>query len=137
MRSGGIRGGGSFRGGGGMRAGGGARAGRAPIGYRTPGSAAAMQHELPQWVTGGRRTMSAATAAFLGSGRWMRATVAPPTTVNRACCWWRNLLQLRTLGPATLASATGPGCVKSRADAMILQVNRQAEAMDVRLRGGD
>ena len=33
--------------------------------------------------------------------------------------------------------AMGPGCVKSRSDAMILQVNRQAEAMHVRLRGGD
>jgi hypothetical protein len=32
-----------------------------------------MQHELPQRVTGGRRAMSAATAAFLGSGRRMRA----------------------------------------------------------------
>ena len=31
----------------------------------------------------------------------------------------------------------GPGCVKSRTDAMILQVNRQAGATDVRLRGGD
>jgi hypothetical protein len=79
--------------------------------------------------------MSAATAAFLGSGRRMRATVAPPTTVNRACDWWRNLIQLRTPVPATLDSATGPGCVKSRSDAMILQVNRQAEAMHVRLRG--
>jgi len=37
----------------------------------------------------------------------MRATVAPPTTVNRSCYWWRNLIQLRTLVPATLASATG------------------------------
>jgi hypothetical protein len=39
--------------------------------------------------------MSAATAAFFGSGRRMRATVAPPTTVNRACDWRRNLIQLR------------------------------------------
>ena len=53
--------------------------------------------------------MSAATAAFLGSGRRLRATVAPPTIVNQACQWWRNLLQLRTLGPATVASATGHG----------------------------
>jgi hypothetical protein len=51
--------------------------------------------------------MSAATAAFLGSGRRVRATVAPPTTVNRACYWCRNLIQLRTLGLATLESATG------------------------------
>jgi len=51
--------------------------------------------------------MSAATAAFLGSGRRMWATVAPPTTVNRACDWWRNLIQLRTPVPATLDSATG------------------------------
>jgi hypothetical protein len=29
--------------------------------------------------------MSAATAAFLGSGRRVRGTAAPPTTVNRAC----------------------------------------------------
>jgi hypothetical protein len=57
--------------------------------------------------------MSAATAAFLGSGRRMRATVAPPTTVNRACDWRRNLIQLRTLVPATLASATGRYCCKS------------------------
>jgi hypothetical protein len=51
--------------------------------------------------------MSAATAAFLGSGRRMRATVAPPPAVNRVCYWWRNLLKLRTPVPATLASATG------------------------------
>ena len=51
--------------------------------------------------------MSAATAAFLGSCRRMRATVAPPTTVNRACRERRNLIKLRTLAPATLASATG------------------------------
>jgi hypothetical protein len=59
------------------------------------------------WVTGGRQTMSAATAAFLGSGRRVRATVVPPSTVNPACNWWRNLLQLRTMAPATVASATG------------------------------
>jgi hypothetical protein len=52
--------------------------------------------------------MSAATAAFLGSGRRVRATVAPQTIINQACYWWRNLLQLRTLGPATVASAMGP-----------------------------
>src|SRR6516164_7953841 len=51
--------------------------------------------------------MSAVTAAFLGSGRRMRATVAPPTAVNRDCCWRRNLVQLRTLVSATVASATG------------------------------
>jgi hypothetical protein len=51
--------------------------------------------------------MSAATAAFLGSGRRVWATVAPPTTVNPACNWWRDLLQLRTMGPAAVASATG------------------------------
>src|SRR5580693_5168885 len=51
--------------------------------------------------------MSATTAAFLASGRRVRATVAPPTTVNRARNWWRNLLQLRTMGPATVASAAG------------------------------
>src|SRR5262252_11012996 len=43
----------------------------------------------------------------------MRATVAPPTAVNRACDWRRNLIQLRTLVPATLASATGRYCCKS------------------------
>jgi len=53
------------------------------------------------------QTMFAATAALLGSGRRARATVAPPTIVNQACQWWRNLLQLRTLGPATVVSATG------------------------------
>src|SRR6516162_1314782 len=53
------------------------------------------------------REAALSTAAFLGSGRRMRATVAPPTTVNRACYWRRNLIELRTLGPATLASATG------------------------------
>jgi hypothetical protein len=51
--------------------------------------------------------MYAATAAFHQSGRRTRATVAPPTTINRACYWWRSLIQLRTLEPATLASATG------------------------------
>jgi hypothetical protein len=44
-------------------------------------------------VTGGRRTMSAATTAFLRSGRRMRATVAPPTAVNRASDWRRNLIK--------------------------------------------
>jgi hypothetical protein len=51
--------------------------------------------------------MPAGKAAFQGSGRRVRATVAPPTTLNRACYWWRNLLKLRTLRPAVLASATG------------------------------
>jgi hypothetical protein len=51
--------------------------------------------------------MSAATAAFLGSGRRVQGTVAPPTTVNRVCYWRRNLIELRTLVAATLASATG------------------------------
>jgi ABC-type oligopeptide transport system substrate-binding subunit len=36
-------------------------------------------------VTGGRRIMSAARAAFLGSGRRVPETVAPPATLNRAC----------------------------------------------------
>jgi predicted metalloprotease with PDZ domain len=54
-----------------------------------------------------RKIMSAMTAAFLRSGRRVRTTVAPPTTVDRVCYWWRNLIKLRTLGPATLASATG------------------------------
>jgi hypothetical protein len=30
-----------------------------------------------------------------------------PTTFNRACYWWQNLVQLRTLGAANLASAMG------------------------------
>ena len=34
-------------------------------------------------------------------------------------------------------SPRGPGCVKSPIDAMILRVNRQTGALDVRLRGGD
>jgi hypothetical protein len=51
--------------------------------------------------------MSAMAAAFPGSGRRVWATVAPPTTVNRDCYRWRNLLQLRTLRSATVASATG------------------------------
>jgi hypothetical protein len=53
------------------------------------------------------QTMSVTRAAFHRSGRRVRATVAPPTTLNRACYWWRNLLKLRTLGPAAWASATG------------------------------
>ena len=44
-------------------------------------------------VSQGHQTMSATAAAFPESGRRMRATVAPPTTVNRVCYWWRNLLQ--------------------------------------------
>ena len=40
--------------------------------------------------------MSAATAAFHRSGRRVRAAVAPSATVNQACDWWRNLIQLRT-----------------------------------------
>jgi hypothetical protein len=31
-----------------------------------------------------------------GSFRRVRATVAPPTGINRSCYWCRNLLQLRT-----------------------------------------
>jgi len=42
----------------------------------------------------------------------------------------------RDRGPIATAEK-GRGCVKSRTDAMILQVNRQAGATDVRLRGGD
>ena len=57
--------------------------------------------KCPVRVSQRRQTMSAATAAFLGSGRRMRATVAPPTTVNRVCYWQRNLIELRTLVPAT------------------------------------
>ena len=49
------------------------------------------------------QTMSAATAAFLGSGRRMRATVAPPTTVNRA------LLSVAELGRIADALAGDPG----------------------------
>jgi hypothetical protein len=41
---------------------------------------------------------------------------------NHACQWWRNLLQLRTLGPATVASATGhnlpPALQKKSEDAI-------------------
>jgi hypothetical protein len=47
---------------------------------------------------------------------------------------WR----LKALAVAAVReSLIGPGCVKSGSDAMILRVNRQAEAMHVRLRGGD
>jgi hypothetical protein len=53
------------------------------------------------------QTMSTAAAAFLKSGRRVRAAVAPPTTFNRSCYWWRNLIKLRTLVPVPLASATG------------------------------
>jgi hypothetical protein len=35
------------------------------------------------------------------------ATVARPATSTAICYWWRKLLELRTLGPATLVSATG------------------------------
>ena len=66
-----------------------------------------LDRRLLQRVSRRHQTMSATRAAFLRSGRRVRATVAPPTTFNRACYWWRNLLQLRTLRPATLASATG------------------------------
>jgi hypothetical protein len=44
----------------------------------------------PEWVSQRHQNMSAATAAFLASGRWVRATVAPRTIVNRAGYWWRN-----------------------------------------------
>src|SRR6516162_2155265 len=47
--------------------------------------------------------MSAATAAFLRSGRRMRATVAPPTTVNRAC------YLAAELDPIADAAAGDPG----------------------------
>jgi hypothetical protein len=63
----------------------------------------------PLRVSQRHQTMSAATAAFLGSGRRVRATVASPTTVNRACNWWRNMLQLRTMGPAAIAAEIGGG----------------------------
>jgi len=39
----------------------------------------------PSWVSRRHQTMSATRAAFLRSGRRVRATVAPPTTFNRAC----------------------------------------------------
>jgi hypothetical protein len=47
--------------------------------------------------------MSATRAAFYRSGRRVRTAFAPSTTFY----WWRNFLELRTLGPATPASATG------------------------------
>jgi hypothetical protein len=46
-------------------------------------------------------------------------------------------LILQTLFCAVHESAIGPGCVKSRTDAMILFLNRQAGATDVRLCGRD
>ena len=44
-------------------------------------------------------------------------------------------LRNRTLLKVIDLSASGPGCVKSPIDVMILRVNRRAGAMDVRLRG--
>ena len=44
---------------------------------------------------------------------------------------------LQLNGDLQITSANGPGCVKSRTDAMILRVNRRSGALDVRLRGGD
>jgi hypothetical protein len=43
----------------------------------------------------------------------------------------------RNLRHSLAADAMGPGCVKSRPDAMILFLNRPAGATDVRLCGGD
>jgi hypothetical protein len=59
----------------------------APADHRVAASALATCHTAKSRlrVKGGRRTMSAATAAFLGSGRRVPATVAPPATLNRAC----------------------------------------------------
>jgi hypothetical protein len=44
---------------------------------------ASQQKRAADVCKGSHQTMSATRAAFLGSGRRMRATVAPPTTVNR------------------------------------------------------
>ena len=68
--------------------------------------------------------MSAATAAFLGSGRRVRATVAPPTTVNRACYLAAELDPIADAGagdpgfcngPITEVSITSHACSKRRA----------------------
>ena len=41
------------------------------------------------------------------------------------------------VGAADEGAGFGPGCVKNPIDAMILRVNRQLGATDVRLRRGD
>jgi hypothetical protein len=52
--------------------------------------------------------MSAATAAFLGSGRRVRATVAPPTTVNRACYLVTELDPIADAGAGDRGICNGP-----------------------------
>jgi hypothetical protein len=65
------------------------------------------------------------------------------TLIGLAVAIFENILDFRarcasraSLNAALHESASGPGCVKSPSDAMILQVNRQG-VTDVRLRGGD
>jgi hypothetical protein len=72
-----------------------------------------MHNSLPRWVTGGRRIMSAATAAFLGSGRRMRATVAPRPLSTGLAIGGGTCSNCGRWLPATLASATGPGVISS------------------------
>ena len=55
-----------------------------------------------------RKIMYAMTAAFLGSSRRMRATAAPPTTFNRACYWWRNLIVIADAGAGDPGICNGP-----------------------------
>jgi hypothetical protein len=88
-------------------------------------------HRCPLDVNCRRQMMSAATAAFLGSGRRVRATVVPPTTVNPACYWWRNLLQLRTPRPADVAQRATcrlTQCGERRPVREQLEANRTASA---------
>ena len=55
-----------------------------------------------------QKIMSAATAAFLGSGRRMRATVAPPTTVTRACQLVSELAPIADAGADDHGICNGP-----------------------------
>jgi hypothetical protein len=54
---------------------------------------------------------------------------------TRLAIWRRNLIQLRTLVPATLASATGRYCCKSRRGAAwAQQSNRKEQIFESTLR---
>jgi hypothetical protein len=52
--------------------------------------------------------MSATTAHFLGSGRRVWATVAPPTTVNRACYLVSELAPIADTGADDHGICNGP-----------------------------
>src|SRR6516162_10241782 len=71
--------------------------------------------------------MSATRAAFLGSGRRVRATVAPPTTVNRACYLAAELDPIADAGAGDPGFCNGPRPDSRNTTGDLLRDHRRTE----------